>query len=114
MYQKLRKRLAAAPNAAVGWVIARLGRSPGGAQLLEVRGRVSGRVRSTPVNPLEIEGQRYLVSPRGETQWVRNFRAAGEAALRVGGRREPIVLVRELADEEKPPVLRAYLDRWGW
>ncbi len=114
MYQKLRKRLAAAPNAAVGWVIARLGRSPGGAQLLEVRGRVSGLVRSTPVNPLEIEGRRYLVSPRGETQWVRNFRAAGEAALRVGGRREPIVLVRELANEEKPPVLHAYLDRWGW
>jgi hypothetical protein len=45
---------------------------------------------------------------------VRNVRAAGEATLRVGDRRESIVLVRELADEDKPPVLRAYLDRWGW
>lgn len=114
LYQNLKKRLVAAPNVAVGWVITRLGRSPGGAQLLEVRGRKSGTVRSTPVNPLELEGRRYLLSPRGETQWVRNFRASGEAALRVGGRRDSIELVRELPDEEKVPVLRAYLDRWAW
>ncbi len=114
LYQTMKKRLAAAPNAAVGWIIGRLGWSPGGAQLLEVRGRKSGQVRSTPVNPLELDGRRYLLSPRGETQWVRNFRAAGEAALRVGNTRDPIALVRELDDAEKPPIMRHYLDRWGW
>lgn len=114
LYQNLKKMLVGAPNAAVGWLIGRLGRSPGGAQLLEVRGRKSGQVRSTPVNPLQLDGKRYLVSPRGETQWVRNFRVAKEGALRVGGRREPIALVRELPDTEKVPVLRAYLDRWAW
>jgi deazaflavin-dependent oxidoreductase (nitroreductase family) len=114
LYQNLKKSLVGAPNTTVAWIIGRLGRSPGGAQLLEVRGRKSGEVRSTPVNPIEHDGTRYLLSPRGETQWVRNFRAAGEGALRVGDRREPIVLVRELTDAEKPPVLRAYLDRWAW
>jgi deazaflavin-dependent oxidoreductase (nitroreductase family) len=114
MARDWKKTLADAPNAAVGWVIGRLGRSPGGAQLLEVRGRTTGQVRATPVNPLAIAGTRYLMAPRGETQWVRNFRAAGEATLRVGDRREPIVLVRELPDAEKPPVLRAYIDRWAW
>jgi deazaflavin-dependent oxidoreductase (nitroreductase family) len=114
MARDWKKTLAGAPNEAVGWVIGRLGRSPGGAQLLEVRGRKSGQVRSTPVNPIEVDGRRYLLSPRGETQWVRNFRAAGEATLRVGGRRDSIVLVRELSDAEKPAVLRAYLDRWAW
>jgi hypothetical protein len=71
-------------------------------------------VRTTPVNPLDLDGRHYLLSPRGETQWVRNFRAAGEAALRVGGRRQPVALARELADAEKVPVLRAYIGRWGW
>lgn len=114
LYQNLKKTLVGAPNAAVGWLIGRLGRSPGGAQLLEVRGRKSGQVRSTPVNPLELDGRMYLLSPRGETQWVRNFRAAGEATLRVGDRRDPIVLARELPDDERAPVLRAYLARWAW
>jgi hypothetical protein len=95
-------------------VIGRLGRSPGGAQLLEVRGRRSGHLRATPVNPLELDGRRYLFAPRGETQWVRNFRAAREGTLSVGGRSEPITLIRELGDGEKPPVIRAYLDRWHW
>lgn len=114
LYQNVKRTLTSAPNAAVAWIIGRAGRSPGGAQLLEVRGRNSGQVRSTPINPLELDGSRYLLSPRGETQWVRNFRAAGEATLRVGNRGEPIELVRELSDDEKPPVLGAYLDRWAW
>lgn len=106
--------MASSPNAVAGWVIGRFGWSPGGAQLLDVRGRTSGNIRTIPVNPLELEGRRYLVAPRGVTQWVRNFRAAREATLRVGGRRDPIVLVRELENAEKAPVLRAYLDRWHW
>jgi hypothetical protein len=69
-------------------------------------------VVSVPVNVLTIDGTRYLVAPRGETQWVRNFRAAGcEGELALGRRSEPLRAV-ELSDEEKPDVLRAYLKRW--
>lgn len=103
-----------AANAAIAWVIGRLGLSPAGAQLLEVRGRRTGKTHAVPVNPLEFDGNRYLFSGRGESQWVKNFRAADEATLRVGDRSERIVLVRELADEEKPQIIRAYLDRWYW
>jgi hypothetical protein len=64
------------------------------------------------VNLLTLDGERYLVAPRGETQWVRNLRAnGGEATLLLGRRREPFT-ARELEDHEKPRVLRAYLKRW--
>lgn len=82
-----------------------------GAHVLAVRGRQTGKVQEVPVNPVEVEGTLYLVAPRGETQWVRNLRAAGVAELRVGRQREQI-RVTELADEAKPSVLRAYLRRW--
>jgi deazaflavin-dependent oxidoreductase (nitroreductase family) len=82
-----------------------------GSRLLEVRGRSSGETRRTPVNLLEFEGERYLVAPRGETQWARNLRASGEGRLLVGRRSETFAAV-ELGDEDKPPVLRAYLERW--
>jgi hypothetical protein len=65
------------------------------------------------VNLLELDGERYLVAPRGRTQWVRNLRAAGTGDLRVG-RRTQAFRADELADGDKGPVLRAYLDRWGW
>ena len=84
-----------------------------GSAVLGVRGRTSGEVRSTPVNPLVLDGRRYLVAARGHTQWVRNVRAAGEAELRVGRRTETVRPV-ELADAEKIPVLRAYLRAWAW
>jgi hypothetical protein len=74
---------------------------------------VSGEIRTTPVNVLAVDGRRYLVAPRGETQWVRNVRVAGECGLRVG-RRTETVRVEELADAVKPPILRAYLRRWKW
>lgn len=114
MANDLKRTLMHAPNAVVGWLIGRFGWTPGGAELLDVRGRTSGVIRTVPVNPLEFEGSRYLVAPRGETQWVRNLRVAGEGALRVGDRTHAFEVVRELADDEKPPVLRAYLDRWYW
>jgi deazaflavin-dependent oxidoreductase (nitroreductase family) len=79
--------------------------------VLAVRGRTSGEWRTTPVNLLTHEGRRYLVSPRGEGQWVRNLRVAGTGELRVGRRTEPF-RGRELSEEEKLPVLRAYLKRW--
>ena len=82
-------------------------------RVLAVRGRRTGAVRTVPVNLLVMDGQRYLVAPRGETQWVRNLRAAGERELRLGRRVEPFTAV-ELADDEKVSVLREYLRRWAW
>ena len=82
-----------------------------GSRVLAVRGRTSGQWRTTPVNVLDHEGHRYLVSARGEGQWVRNLRVAGSGELRVGRRAEAF-RGRELSDDEKVPVLRAYLKRW--
>ena len=93
--------------------LTRSGVSLAGSRVLEVRGRKSGEWRRTPVNPIEVEGQRYIVSPRGETQWVRNLRAGGEGRLRKGARTEDFSAT-ELADEDKLPVLRAYLKKWAW
>jgi deazaflavin-dependent oxidoreductase (nitroreductase family) len=89
----------------------RMGISVWGSRVLSVRGRKSGEMRSTPVNLLTVDGQRYLVAPRGHAQWVRNIRVAGEGELRVGRRVERFVPT-ELADEDKPAILRAYLKRW--
>ena len=93
--------------------LTRLGVPLAGSAVLGVRGRRSGEVRTTPVNPLTLDGRRYLVAARGHTQWVRNLRVAGEAELRVGRRTETVRAV-ELADTEKVPVLRAYLRAWAW
>ncbi len=93
-------------------LLTRLGISAGGANTLVVRGRTSGEPRSVPVNPLDHEGARYLVAPRGNTEWVRNLRAAGEGELRLGSKRETVKVV-EVGDEQKPPVLRAYLENWA-
>jgi deazaflavin-dependent oxidoreductase (nitroreductase family) len=90
----------------------RLGLSLLGSRVLEVRGRSSGAPRRTPVNLLVLDGERYLVAPRGETQWVRNLRAAGgDGRLLVGRRSEPFT-AEEVDDEHKVPILRAYLARW--
>lgn len=89
----------------------RFGLSVWGSRVLRVRGRTTGQWRTTPVNLLVHDHGRYLVAPRGETQWVRNLRAAGEGELLLGRRVEPFRAV-ELADEDKPEVLRAYLRRW--
>ena len=93
--------------------LTRLGVSFWGSRILEVRGRTSGEPRRVPVNPLPFEGKRYLVAPRGHTQWVRNLRAAGEGHLLLGSRRERFTAV-ELDDVDKEPVLREYLRRWKW
>jgi len=87
------------------------GLSVRGSRILVVRGRKSGQVRTTPVNLLEIGGMRYLVAPRGETEWVRNLRAARGGELLLGRHREPIG-VEEVPDDLKPPILREYLRRW--
>ena len=89
----------------------RLGVSIYGSRVLRVRGRATGEWRTTPVNVLTVDGERYLVAPRGITQWVRNIRASGAGELKVG-RRVETVAVEELPDAAKPPLLRAYLKRW--
>jgi deazaflavin-dependent oxidoreductase (nitroreductase family) len=98
-------------NPLVAAITRRLGVSLLGSRVLEVRGRTSGEPRRTPVNLLTVEGERYLVAPRGETQWVRNLRASGEGRLLLGRRSEPFHSV-EIGDEQKVPILRAYLKRW--
>ncbi|MBL7500681.1 nitroreductase family deazaflavin-dependent oxidoreductase [Frankia sp. CNm7] len=92
--------------------LTRAGVSVLGSRVLEVRGRTSGQPRRTPVNLLALDGREYLVSPRGHTQWVRNARAAGGELDLLLGRRRAHYRATELADEEKVPVLRAYLRRW--
>jgi deazaflavin-dependent oxidoreductase (nitroreductase family) len=93
-------------------LLTRLGISVWGSRVLEVKGRKTGEPRRTPVNLLTLGNSRYLVAPRGETQWVRNVRAAdGHLDLLVGRRRTHYVAT-ELPQEEKVPVLRAYLKRW--
>ena len=79
---------------------------------LAVRGRRSGQWRTVPVNVLVFNGSRYLVAPRGTTDWVRNLRAAGTGEIRRRGRTDRFRAV-EIADAEKPPIIQAYLDRWG-
>jgi deazaflavin-dependent oxidoreductase (nitroreductase family) len=81
--------------------------------VLEVRGRKSGEPRRTPVNLLKFEGSRYLVAPRGHTQWVRNLRVSGEGRL-LAGRRAEHFTATEIPDDAKPDLLRAYLKKWKW
>jgi deazaflavin-dependent oxidoreductase (nitroreductase family) len=77
--------------------------------LLQVRGRKSGKLYSSPIDLLEMDGKRFLVAPRGRTQWVRNAEAAGEVTLKKGSFRQSYRLVA-IPDPEKPPLLKAYLD----
>ena len=79
--------------------------------LLQVRGRKSGRVYSTPVNVLELDGKRFLVAGRGRTQWVRNAEASGEVVLKKGWRSHRF-RIRPVPNTEKPEILSAYLDRF--
>lgn len=91
--------------------LTRLGISIWGSRVLYVRGRTSGEWRTNPVNVLTHDGRRFLVAPRGQTQWVRNMRVAGGGELKVGRRVERFTAT-ELADDQKPEILRAYLKRW--
>ncbi len=92
----------------VNQMVARLGLTT----TLAVRGRKSGQWRTSGVFVLERDGTRYLVAPRGETQWVRNLRAVGEGELRRRGRVERF-RATEVPDEEKPALVKAYVDRYG-
>ncbi|CAM5260596.1 nitroreductase family deazaflavin-dependent oxidoreductase [Streptomyces aurantiogriseus] len=97
-------------NRAVAW-LTRRGLSVWGSRVLAVRGRKSGQWRTTPVNLLTVGGQHYLVAPRGHVQWTHNMRAAGGGELHLGRTVEEFTAV-EVGDDEKVPLLRAYLKRW--
>jgi deazaflavin-dependent oxidoreductase (nitroreductase family) len=97
-------------NRIFGWLVG-LGLGFSYNYLLQVRGRKSGRIYSTPIDLLEIAGKRFLVAPRGRTQWVRNAESAGEVTLKKGSSRQQFHL-RPIPDQEKPEILKAYLDRF--
>ena len=105
-------RIARAANALFRW-LAEAGISVAGTRALRVRGRKSGELRGVVINLMTVEGRDYVVSPRGNTQWVRNARAAGQVEL--GPRwRSHDVRVSEVADDAKPGLLKLYLERWYW
>jgi deazaflavin-dependent oxidoreductase (nitroreductase family) len=87
-------------------------RALGFASTLTVTGRKTGTPHKVPVNVLTHDGARYLVAPRGDTQWVRNLRAAGEGEVSRRGHHER-VRATEVADVDKPPLIEAYLAKWG-
>src|ERR1700743_2804061 len=91
--------------------LTKMGISVYGSRVLAVKGRKSGEWRTTPVNPLRVDGTRHLVAPRSNTQWARTRRVAGPGELRIGGKTEPFSAT-EIPDDEKPAILRAYLKRW--
>jgi deazaflavin-dependent oxidoreductase (nitroreductase family) len=97
-------------NRAFGLLVG-LGIAPGYMQLLQVRGRKTGRVYSSPVNLLQFDGKLYLVAPRGQTQWVRNAEAAGEVDLKRGGTRNKYRL-RPIPDTDKLEILKLYLNSY--
>jgi deazaflavin-dependent oxidoreductase (nitroreductase family) len=98
-------------NAAVA-ASTRLGISVWGSRVLEVPGRKSGVPHRTPVNPLTLDGEHYLVSPRGETQWVRNLHANGDRLVLIHGRRRQTWAAVEVPDADKEQILRGYLRKW--
>lgn len=91
----------------------RFGVSFAGSRTLTITGRTSGEPRSTPVNPLVLGTETYLVAARGTTEWVRNLRVAGEGTLSIGRSVTPFT-AREVTGEDRVPILRIYVAKWGW
>lgn len=97
-------------NRVFGFLVG-MGVGPSYCCLLQVRGRKSGKLYSTPVNVMEISGKRLLVAPRGRTQWVRNAEASGKITLKRGSFRKNFRL-KEIVAPDKLSVLKQYLDRY--
>ena len=92
--------------------LTRAGLSVWGSRVLEVPGRATGELRRVPVNLLTVDARHFLVSARGNGQWVRNVRANGGRLDLLLGRRRTAWVATELHGVDKVPVLRAYLARW--
>lgn len=114
MHYGKERQVTSISNTVMGFLVGTVGLPLMGAEVLDVRGRKSGVARSVVVNPLEIDGTTYLMSARGESQWVKNLRAAGEGRLRRGRKSRPFRAVELSSDDEKLPFMRAYLQQWGW
>ncbi|MFB6848912.1 nitroreductase family deazaflavin-dependent oxidoreductase [Streptomyces sp. NPDC056373] len=97
-------------NRSVAW-LTRRGISVRGSRVLAVRGRKSGQWRTTPVNVLTLDDRQYLVAPRGHVQWTHNMRAAGGGELHLGKQVDTFTAA-EVGDDDKTPILRAYLKHW--
>jgi F420H(2)-dependent quinone reductase len=93
--------------------LAEVGISIAGTRALRVRGRTTGQIRSVVVNVLTVGDVDYLVSPRGNTQWARNVRAAGVVDIGPSWRRRSL-RATEVVDAAKPELLKRYLDKWFW
>jgi deazaflavin-dependent oxidoreductase (nitroreductase family) len=105
-------QVAQAANSVIRW-LAEMGISIAGTRALRVRGRKSGKQRAVVINLLTVDGVDYVVSPRGNTQWARNVRAAGVVETGPRWRRRQTV-ASEVDDAAKPELLKRYLDRWYW
>ena len=90
--------------------VLRRGLAIGSQHLLTVRGRRTGRPRSTPVSIVTVDGERYIVAAFADAAWVGNVRAAGSGTLSRRSRIEPVVLA-ELPTSERGPILRAFLQQ---
>jgi len=97
-------------NKFMGFLV-KIGLGPSYMYILAVRGRKSGNIYQTPVNIIETDGQRYLVAPRGVTQWVRNVRAAHAITLS-RGRRQEQVMATEIESNRRVPILKVYLSQY--
>jgi deazaflavin-dependent oxidoreductase (nitroreductase family) len=83
-----------------------------GVATLTLAGRRTGAARKVPVIPVEVSGSRYLVSPYGESDWVRNLRAAGQGELSRKGRSEAFRAV-EIPVGQRGPVISRYREVAG-
>jgi deazaflavin-dependent oxidoreductase (nitroreductase family) len=105
-------QVAQVANSVIRW-LAEMGISIAGTRALRVRGRKSGKQRAVVINLLTVDGVDYVVSPRGNTQWARNVRAAGVVETGPRWRRRQ-TMASEVDDAAKPELLKRYLDRWYW
>lgn len=88
--------------------MSRLGIAPGPVHILSVPGRNSGQMRTTPVSPFELDGERYILASMDDADWVKNVRVAGWAVLRRGREDGKCVRLVEIPAAQRPPMLRAY------
>jgi deazaflavin-dependent oxidoreductase (nitroreductase family) len=94
-------------NRITSWFAAR-GLMPAKTVQVEVKGRRSGEMRTMVINSVDYEGQSYFVSTRGESEWVRNVRAAGgEVVIQRAGRKR--ARLEELPAEQRAPIIKKYL-----